>query len=266
MGKLRTLLSGIVIGAGMSIPGFSGGTLAMMLGIYDKLLYSVSNIRADLRNNLRFLLLCAGGGCIGLLISALLLTRLLATPAELPLRFAFLGAAAGCVPPMLREAKALPLTTKKMLPILIGAAAAFLLSLLPDGMLATHSGITGIALQLLGGVIVAAALVLPGISASQMLYVLGLYEPAMNCIASGELLQLLPLATGALLGTFATAKALSALLQRYDGTYLVVLGFMLFSLKEMLPPFSSEAEMFIGFICAAIGFTITTLCSKKNDI
>lgn len=265
MTKTRTILNGAIVGAGMSIPGFSGGTLAMMLGIYDRLLYSVSNLREDIRKHGSFLLLSGSGGCVGLLLSALLVSRLLASPAGLPLRFAFVGAAAGCVPPMLHEAKALPLTLKKLLLILCGGGAALLVSLLPSGLLTSGEGIAGTLLQMLGGALVSAALVLPGISASQMLYVLGLYEPALAHVASGELLPLLPLAVGAVVGLFLTAKALSALLQRFDGTYCVVLGFMLYSVKEMIPPIFSATELLLGFVCAAVGFTLVTLCSGKSQ-
>lgn len=263
MNKLKTILTGFAIGAGMSVPGLSGGTLAILLGVYNKLLNSVSELFTDFRKNAPFLILFALGGAAGLAAAATLITSLLSTPAEAPLRFAFLGAAAGCIPPLLHETDALPLNPKKLALLLAGAAAAYSVTFIPSGII-TAEGTTAYLLQFAGGIIVAAALVLPGISASQMMYVLDIYEPVMSALSDGRLIQLLPLAFGTLAGILLTAKLLIWLLQRFNGTYLVILGFMIYSLKEMIPPFHSQTELLIGFICASIGFALATLLTKKE--
>ncbi|MBE6901555.1 MAG: DUF368 domain-containing protein [Ruminococcaceae bacterium] len=261
MKTTRIILNGAAVGAGMCIPGFSGGTLAMLLGTYDELLYSTAHFQKDIRKHSRFLGLFAAGGAVGLLIASLLVSALLSTPAEMPLRFAFLGAAIGCIPPMMHDTEIAPVTLKKLPLILCGAMTALLISLIPT---ASFTDADSSLLQIAGGVLIAAALVLPGISASQMLYVLGLYEPTLRNIAAGNIIALLPLAVGVLLGIILTAKLLCILLERYKGTYLVILGFMLFSLKEMIPPCHNYNELFIGALCCAIGFVLSTLCTKKS--
>ena len=260
MNKLRTFFNGLVIGSSMSIPGISGGTIAMILGVYDRLLRSVSEVFRKPKQTLPFLMLMAAGGLLGLFTAARLLTFLFTTPAEVPLKFAFLGAATGCIPPMLKSSSALPLSPKKLLLIILGAAAAAIIASLPT----ISAADTGFLPQLGAGMLLAAALVLPGISVSQMLLMLGLYEPVMNCVANGDVAVLLPLALGLLAGVFLTAKLLSCLLERFKGTYLVIVGFMAFSLTQLIPQVSGWFELILGLVSCAVGLAISLLLGKSE--
>ncbi len=254
----KTILIGFAVGAGMSIPGISGGTMAILFGVYYKLLYCVDNILKDIKRHGIFLAQFSIGTLLGFFTAAKIITLLLSGPAEVPLRYAFLGAAAAAIVPVMRSAKALPLKLGKLLLIVAGIITAWAITLLPKLSLSGGSAI-GLVWQLFGGILLAAALVLPGISGSQMLVTLGLYEQVMNNVAQGEFLSLLPLATGCLAGILLTAKLLSRLLERFDGTYLVILGFMLFSLTELIPQHSTPTELIIGLLCAAIGYVIVSL-------
>lgn len=260
MSKIKTILQGCVVGASMSIPGISGGSISIMLGIYNRLLSSVADIQKDLKGSAAFLALFAIGGGIGLLTAARLVTLLLSTAARVPLCFAFLGAAAGCLPSVARQAGLVPISPKKLLLTAGGAAAAALISAIPVG-----SAADGVLPQFCGGIAVAAALVLPGISASQMLYTMGLYEQVMDYAARLDILPLLPLAVGLVIGVFLTAKLLTLLLERFSGTFTVIFGFMLFSLTALVPQWSSLTELITGVVCAAAGFFITFLLSGKEN-
>ena len=91
MNTLKTILSGLAVGGAMTIPGVSGGSAAMILGIYDDLITAVSRAFSEPRKNLLLLLKFAVGACAGALLIARLITFLLTTPVEVPLRFLFLG-------------------------------------------------------------------------------------------------------------------------------------------------------------------------------
>lgn len=211
-----------------------------------------------------FLALFALGGGVGLLTTAQLVTLLLSTAAELPLRFAFLGAAFGCIPPMMKQAELSPLNGKKLMWVAVGILAAAVVSLLPQSQLLPEMTAKTVLIEGLSGVTVAAALVLPGISASQMLYMLGMYEPLMQRIADCEFVALIPFVIGVLSGIYLTAKITAALLERWEYTNHVILGFMLYSILQMIPPVADSSHLFIGFVCTAIGFAIATLCTKKE--
>ncbi len=258
MSNFKTIFLGFIVGAGMSIPGFSGGTLAILLGIYYKLIFSVDNLLKDIKKSLPFLAFFALGGVIGFFTAARIISWLLSTAAAVPLRYAFLGAASAALIPVLKEAKALPLRLTKLLLILGGILCAWLITLLPS--ISLNEGGSAIVMQLLGGILLAAALVLPGISGSQMLVTLGIYEQVLENISAGRLLPLMPLGIGCAAGVLLTAKIMTKLLERFNGTYLVILGFMLFSLTELIPRSSSVTELIIGLVCAVIGFVLTYLC------
>ena len=92
-----TAAKGAVIGGTMLIPGVSGGSMAMMMGIYDKLIMAVSNFRKDMKKHFFFLLwFCIGAG-LGMLIIARPLLHLLEV-FPYPTQFFFIGAVVGCVP------------------------------------------------------------------------------------------------------------------------------------------------------------------------
>lgn len=265
MSRTRIFFYGFIIGSSMSIPGISGGSVAMILGVYNRLLGSAGDIFKKPKQAIPFLLLMAVGGLLGLMTAARLLTFVFTTSAEVPLKFAFLGAAAGCIPPMIKSANALPLSPAKLLLITLGAAGAAVIAHLP---IASVSG-GGFLSQLGSGLLLAAALVLPGVSVSQTLLMLGMYEPVMNSIANGELIALLPLALGVLIGIFLTAKLLTCLLERFSGVYLVIVGFMIFSLTQLVPQSSGGAELALGLISCAAGLAISLILNKsekKHDI
>lgn len=261
MNKLKIFLKGLLIGSSMSIPGISGGTVAIMLGEYDRLLESAANLLKKPRQNLPFLLLMAAGGVAGLLTAARLLTLMFATAAEVPLKFAFLGLAAGCVPAAARQCGVLPITPCKLLLTAVGGAAAAVLTYLPQ----SAENPQGALPQLLCGMLLAAALVLPGISASQTLLMLGMYQPVMTRLSQGDFLPLAPMALGVLVGIFISAKLLSWLLKRFSGTYLVITGFMLFSLTQLIPSPRSVTELAIGLVCCACGCTISALINSRAE-
>ena len=94
MKRFMIVLKGFIIGSSMTVPGVSGGTMAILLGIYDKLIGSISNFRKDPKGNLWFLAkFCIGSG-LGICSLALLIDWLLER-FPMPVSFFFLGAVVG---------------------------------------------------------------------------------------------------------------------------------------------------------------------------
>lgn len=258
MTTLNVILSGLVVGAAMTVPGVSGGSAAIIIGIYDRLVSAISRVFSEPKKSIPILLKFGAGAVVGMLLIARLISFLLTTPAEVPLRFLFLGAVAGGIPMIFRKAEIRKITPGKIALILAGAVAVMLLSMLPEGMFSPErDGFSGVLLQFIGGILLAAALVLPGISASHFLYMLGIYDAVMDKLGALELLSLVPIGIGLLVGIFITAKLLEALIQRHQaGTFMVILGFMLASLRELIPGGASGVELVTGGVCAVIGFVV----------
>lgn len=256
MSRLRVILCGFITGSVMAVPGISGGSAAMVIGVYDDLLRAVSRCFSEPRRNIPLLLRFALGGILGLFLMAGAISWLLTTPAEVPVRFLFLGAVAGGIPAIFRKAGVRRLNASGLVLILSGATAVLLLASLPEELFTPgECGFADMALQFTGGVLLAAALVLPGISASHFLYMLGIYDAVMEKLSTLDLIPLLPLAAGTVLGIFLTARLIETLFQRHQaGTFLVILGFMLASLRELIPRGAEPWQILTGIPCILVGF------------
>ena len=103
--------------------------------------------------------------------------------------------------------------------------------------------------------IIAVGLVLPGISVSQMLYMLGIYEGIIKNISTLNILPLIPLGVGVLGGIFLTTKVLERLMMRHpQPTYLIILGFMFGSLPELFPGVPLGMDILYSIGAAGLGF------------
>lgn len=256
MSRLGVILCGFITGSVMAVPGISGGSAAMVIGVYDDLLRAVSRCFSEPRRNIPLLLRFALGGILGLFLMAGAISWLLTTQAEVPVRFLFLGAVAGGIPAIFRKAGVRRLNASGLVLILSGAAAVLLLASFPEGLFTPgERGFADMALQFTGGMLLAAALVLPGISASHFLYMLGIYDAVMEKLSTLDLIPLLPLAAGTVLGLFLTARLIETLFQRHQaGTFLVILGFMLASLRELIPRGAEPWQILTGIPCILVGF------------
>lgn len=250
-----TILKGMWVGGTMTVPGVSGGSMAMILGVYDRLIASVSGFFKEPVKSIVFLGQFVAGAGVGMVLFSRLITWLLTTRADIPLRFFFLGAVAGGVPMIYREAGIRRFHLGAVAYPVIGILSVVILALLPSGLFAPGEGIVSVLMQLIGGVIIAIGLVLPGISVSQMLYMLGIYESIMADISSLNVLPLIPLGIGVLGGTFLTAKVLESLMERHpQPTYLIILGFMFGSLPELFPGIPGGADLIFSAAAAVLGF------------
>ena len=122
----KTFIKGLVIGATMTVPGVSGGSMAMVLGIYDRLLKHVSEITKYPKESLTFLLWFAAGAGSGAFLFSRGISWLLTTRAEGILCFFFLGAVAGGIPMILKSASVSRIRGREMICILTGILTALL--------------------------------------------------------------------------------------------------------------------------------------------
>ena len=261
--NLITILKGMWIGGTMTVPGVSGGSMAMILGVYDRLISSVSSFFKNPGKSMSFLVRFVLGAGVGMVLFSRFISFLFTTRADVPLRFFFLGAVAGGVPMIYREAGIRKISLGAVAYPVIGILGVVILALLlaPDGSF----GPGDVLIQLAGGVIIAVGLVLPGISVSQMLYMLGIYEGIIKNISTLNILPLIPLGAGVLGGIFLTTKVLERLMQRHpQPTYLIILGFMFGSLPELFPGVPQGIDIVYGVIAAALGFAALYVMAGKE--
>lgn len=270
--KSNTFVSGVIVGSSMLIPGVSGGTMAIILGIYDKLLHSISHIKSEFKSAVGFLAkFCLGAGVGVILLSRVVLT--LFEYYEVQMRFFFTGVIIGAVPMLLKKA-GVSLRWRKsqliscILPIALGLVLCILLSLIPTGLvtLGTKLSLKSLVVLLLAGMIISVALILPGISVSHILLILGLYEIILSAINRLDILLLLPLFVSVFISTLLFTGVLEKLLREYPKySYLFIIGFVLASAREVLPPeIPMGITLIISVILFFIGLVISNLISEAE--
>lgn len=256
----------------MTVPGVSGGTMAIALNLYDRLLLSIEGIFQKPKESLSFLINFSLGAGIGIFIFSELIGFLFMTRAQLPLRFFFLGAVAGGIPILIRKAGIRKISASVFLYPITGISILLLFVCLVNRLETPETANAGFLAQLLIGILIAAALILPGISASQILYMSGMYEITLNHIRNFRILPILPAVFGVFLGILLLSSLLSRCLTRYAAqSYLIIFGFMLGSLSELLPLtqlsplLTNPVLFFISMISAAIGFWIVYRLTEKSE-
>ncbi len=271
MNRIRHFIKGIVIGSTMMVPGVSGGTTALILGIYDDLIKALSNLFNNFKENFKFLFIVGLGGLIGLSTISFVIDYFIENY-NLPTMFLFLGIVVGGLPVLYKEANKGKKTKKDIIWFILGfiiiAVLLYLDSTIEKSLFTFESVnlFTSIYL-IIAGFIVALGVVLPGISTSFMLLILGLLAPTISAIKALNIAFLIPLAIGLLIGVLATTKLLEKLMRKYPRpTYLMILGFVVASLFEVFPGIPTGSNLLISSLTFILGFIIIRYVSiKYND-
>ena len=263
---LIKIVKGVVIGASMLIPGVSGGTMAIILNVYDELIRSVSGFRKDIKNNGLFLIQFALGGGLGILILAK--PMLLAVTAyHLPMMYLFIGAILASVQPLYRKA-----TIDKVKPInivaaVIGVGVSPIVTIFLQNFLTIKEGTAkdNLLVLAIAGFLVAVALILPGISGSYVLLMMGLYETTLSAVTHFDLGYLLPMAGGAFAGMVLTTRILERAMERHPQfTYMLIIGFILGTLIEVFPGLPAGLEIPICIGTLALGFFVVLRITRMR--
>ena len=257
---LKTVVKGFIVGSSMMIPGVSGGSMAMILGEYDRLIAAIPSIfsKKTFFSSLKYLLTFVVAALLGILIVARPLEVLIARY-SLILMYLFLGAVCGTIPMMVKKAHSEGFDLPSLVYIIIGIVLVFSIELIPEGIFNPSLDVSffDVMIQILGGILVSIGLVLPGISTSYLLLVLGLYEPIISALSNNQFVSLIPIVLGLLVGILALTKILQIAMEYYPKiTYMMILGFLLGSIKEIYPGLPSGIGILIAIILFVIGFFV----------
>lgn len=264
----KTFGKGVVIGSTMIVPGVSGGTMAMILGIYDSLLEAIASFPKEPRKYFRFLLVFSIGGAFGLVMFSPLLAWLLENFKN-PTLYFFVGAVCGGIPFIANKSGEKTSVIKTVAYLLLGFLIVFLISNFP--MQFSNSALgeveKGVIFLMFAGMLSAVALILPGISFSHFLLILGIYDGMLSGIRHGDLQFLVPLAMGTVAGILLFSRILEMLLKRYSQTaYLIILGFVAGSAVQIFPGIRLGGELPICILCGGVGFFCTYAGSALNEL
>ena len=282
------ILRGAVIGVSNIIPGVSGGTMAVSMGIYDRVIYAVNNLFKQFKKNFKDLLPIIIGVLVGLFAFAALIGTLLGTKSEeipitrLPTNFAFIGLILGGLPAIYKRVNMKSAGIPGILLFLVFLALVVVLPLLnpPEARNVDHS-IGTILLMVPLGAIASSTMVIPGVSGSMIMMLLGYYNSvinAMNDLRGGDwssLAILLPYVVGLLVGIVFIAKLMNFLLKKYSAlTFSAIFGLVIGSPVALLMQnrecfeLANTGNWIASIACLAVGFAIAWFMStldKKQE-
>lgn len=240
--SLLLFLKGIAMGVGDSIPGVSGGTIAVITNIYEELIQSLSKIDIGalrlffsgsfskfwLHINGKFLLTLALGMLSGLLVSANTILYLLENRFEILMAF-FIGLVFSSVWFLKSEVDWRVL--KNLCGALLGLIIAVAVSMIPPQLTAINY-----LTIFLSGMVAICAMILPGLSGAFILLILGVYEFILSALTSIQLDFIFVFGAGCAIGLVSFTHLLAWLLKKYHAlAYSVICGMLLGSVNSLWP-------------------------------
>ncbi len=271
------ILKGMIIGLANVIPGVSGGTLMITLGIYEQIIDTISHFFSNFKNNLKFIIPLG----IGIVLALLLFSKIIGLSLEkypFATTLFFLGLILGGIPLIIKNMK--KNSEKKVSNYIIAFLSFAFIIIFAMQKTGNDVALTitfpSMILLFLVGIIAAATMVIPGISGSFVLMLLGYYKPIIDTVRSitnfsllkNNLIVLLIFAIGVLIGIVLVSKLIELLLKKFETkTYYAVFGFVIASLIAIIKPlFSikfSILEIIIGIILLILGYISAYKISQK---
>lgn len=288
LNSLLTVVRGFAMGAADIVPGVSGGTIALVLGIYERLVASVKAgssslghlLKGDLDGFKRWFftvewafILSLGAGILLAILSLAHLIETLLEDEPILMAAVFLGLVAGSVVVAVRLVKQ-PTTGHIVIAAVVGIAVFVLLGLRGGTSEDTVAQATDPALIafFIAGAIAICAMILPGVSGSFLLVVLGMYEPVLSAVTARDLTSLGVFAIGAIVGLALFSQVLHwALQHHHDLVMAMLIGLMAGSVRVLWPwpnGVSStelgrpDSDVALAIILAVVSFLVVVWVSR----
>lgn len=262
MKSLSNFIKGVFIGSGAILPGISSGVICMVLGLYEKLLDSVLNFFKDIKSNFKFLFPIVSGILLGIILfSNILLYCFNIIPCQT--KSLFIGLLLGSIYILANSnIKKKKYTDNKnqyisfFICFIIGIGLIYLESIVNinnEYIPNTYNS----SFLVLSGFFMSIGIVVPGVSNTVILMLLGVYSTYLSAISIINMNVLFPMMLGAGIGCIIFMKIIQKLLNTYHSqTIFGIIGFSLGSVLILYPGYSFNLESIISIILLFLGFII----------
>ena len=243
---IKNIIKGIIIGIANIIPGVSGGTMAVSMGIYDKLIHCVTHLFSEFKKGVKFLIPIFIGAAIGLVGLSFAIEYMFAH-FPLPTNLLFIGLIVGGLPAIWKNVKGNAIKGGHILSFLIFFALVAGLAAFGNGEgadVVLNPGLGMMVILFLIGVLASATMIIPGVSGSMILLLLGFYNPIVSEINAfiRALVSLdgaglrrgfalfIPLGIGIVVGIFGIAKIIEIVFEKFPlYAYWAIIGLIVAS-------------------------------------
>lgn len=273
MNMFKNIIKGMMIGIANIMPGVSGGTLAVSMGIYDKLIHCITHILSEFKESMKFLLPIFAGAGIALVALTFVIEALFQYY-PIPTNLLFIGLIVGGLPPVVTKVKSHKLSFGHILAGLLLFALVVGMAMMGDNgnrQVTLNLGIVPMIKLVLVGIIAAATMIIPGVSGSMVLLILGYYQPIIQQITAfctavitldmAGILRgiaiLLPFGIGVLIGILGIAKIIEIIFEKYPVyAYCAIIGLIAASPIAIL-----VCSNFAGFSVSVLLISIVTFAA-----
>ncbi len=246
---------GIAIGSGAILPGISSGVFCVIFGIYEKLIESILNFFKTPKRNFKFLFPIVIGAFIGVFIFSNILKFFLLT-FPIQTKSIFIGLILGSIPSLFKEANKnsdfrLHYLLYTLIAFIIGILSVFLESNFSNNLGNQNFSYT---YMFLSGFLMSVGVVVPGVSSTVILMLMGVYNNYLSSISSLYFPTLISMGIGLILGSIIFMKLTNFLLKHfYVQTFYTIIGFTLGSIIVLLPNVGFDLSGLICIICVISG-------------
>ena len=261
---MKNFFKGFVIGIGKIIPGVSGAMLAISMGIYDRATYYICNFKDNKKESIKYLFPIG----LGIILSIIFFSRIISLCLSLfyliTMLF-FVGLIIGGVPMVISK-----VNKKDYYITIISFVIFFLISIGNiDNVYVSKNIIVDIVMFFVSGIVEAIGTVVPGVSSTALLMILGTYSNVISSIGSFSNIKILfPFGFGLYLGIVGCVKIINYLFDKYENkVYAFVLGVLLSSILLIaIQAFKYDVgilELMIGIIFMILGIVVSSLLKEK---
>ncbi|HAQ41748.1 MAG TPA: DUF368 domain-containing protein [Clostridiales bacterium] len=263
MNFLSGFLKGMAIGAGAIAPGVSGGALAVIFGLYDKITNFIAHFTKDFKKNLIFFIPIGIGAAAGVLIFSRIIEFLFQNY-ETEVRYAFVGLMLGTLPAVVKEANKKGYRRKYLIPFIISLVLTVAVSYLESSSvnMINEADISPVHV-IIYGIIIGFGTIIPGVSASIILMYFGAYELVISAISNIKIVLIIYLGIGFVLSVLLFAKLISLLFEKaYGFTYYAILGLVLGSIIAIFPGFEFSLYHVMNLMMLLMCFILSYSLSR----
>lgn len=265
------IIKGFFFGIANIIPGVSGGTIAITMGVYEDLISSISHIFTKWKKSLKFLVPLGIGACIAILLMSKVISTCL-DKFPFPTTLFFIGLILGGIPLITKKVKTKKVKPLNILLFLMTFGIIMIMTFMQEGsnvVNISNPNIGMILILFLVGMVAAATMVIPGVSGSFVLMLLGFYKPIVATVSKltdfsllgNNLVILIPFGLGIVIGIVLVAKLIEYLFTKFEvSTYYAILGFIVASVIGLciglFGVHISNIEVLIGIVLFVVACII----------
>ncbi|EPH94604.1 hypothetical protein D920_02791 [Enterococcus faecalis 13-SD-W-01] len=261
-------VKGMFIGSGFILPGVSGGALAAVFGIYERIISFLAHITRNFKENFFFFLPVGLGGITGVFLLSFLVSFLLGAY-ETPILWFFVGCILGTVPALWNEAGKKGRKSADLVILAVTFVAALIFLIYGSRLFDSHVEENFVTWLIAGGLI-GLGMIVPGLSPSNFLVYMGIYKAMADGFKTADLSVIFPIAIGGIVCVLTLSKLMDFIFSKaYSSLFHFILGVVFASTIMIIPTdYSGLGVLGIGacfVLCgagAALGWWMSRLEEK----